>query len=386
MQRFIALITLFCSCGFTAKAQQQPVNLLQKSIQNIKNYRSISFEVMQVDKNMLSTDTTVSKTREAIVQNADGYITAQNLLSLTQAGKLYNREVYTRGKLYSLDLKDSIYTEDTRPNKVTNSLTGYINQVTYLLNKKSGQISRLKDSLIAGKFCYGFFARVYDTIVNNQHNYTYQYIYLNPKTLLPVYLKEQGSGSATKGGYEIGRVNVFNERRFDNYMLNKHVNPSVFVFNRTGFYSETTAMLPQGALAPAVNVQSLTGMSLPATQFKNKVMLLQFGSVTCGANALANPLMNRLSAKYSGRNAAIACIYSEETPVQAQKYIEANNIHFPVYLGSSQLKRKFQTKGTPNFYLVDRQGIIVKSINGYSDGLEQELSKAIDGLLVADTK
>ncbi len=386
MYRFLIILSLHIICTYATQAQQQPVGILQQSVQNIKSHRSIVFNVLRVDKNLFSNDTAVTQSQETILQNTAGQITAQNQLSLTEKGKPYYREIFTGGKTYGLDLKDSVYNVETQPKTIANSLTNYINQVTAVINNKQRKLTRLKDTLVAGNPCYGFFVSAYDTVENNQHNYTYRYFYLSKKTLLPVYTKEVAAATATKGGYEIGRINVFTERRFANYILNQAVKPSTFAFNLTGLDPETKVMLPEGTVAPAIAVRHLNGSGLPAGQFANKIVLLQFGSVTCTANALANPLMNRLASKYANSNAAIACIYSEETPAQAQKYIQANNIRFPVYLGSSRLKHKYQTTGTPNFYLINQQGIIVKSINGYTDHLEQELNAAIDGLLATSTK
>lgn len=386
MPRILIITLLIAFCSQQISAQQQPLAILQQSVQNIKSHRSIAFEVLRVDKNFFSNDTAVTQSLETILQNNTGQITAQNQLSLTKTGEPYYREIFTGGKMYGMDLKDSVYNVETQPKTIANSLTYYISQVTAIINKKEPKLTRLKDTVIAKNPCYGFFVSAYDTVENNQHNYTHRYFYLSKQTLLPVYTKEVAAASATKGGYDIGRINVFTERRFTNYTLNHAVKPSVFAFNLTGLDPETKAMLPEGAVTPAITVRHLNGSGLPAGQFANKVVLLQFGSVTCAANALANPLMNRLASKYANSNAAIACIYSEETPAQSQKYIEANDIHFPVFLGSSRLKRKFQTTGTPNFYLINQQGIIVKSINGYTDHLEQDLNAAIDGLLVTSAK
>ena len=386
MPRIIIITLLITICGQYIKAQQQPITILQQSIQNIKSHRSIAFNVLRVDKNFFSNDTAVTQSRETVLQNTTGQITAQNQLLLTQSGKSYYREIFTGGKMYGLDLKDSVYSEDKEPKTIANSLTYYVSKVNSLIDSKAHKLTLLKDTMVAGVSCYGFFLRAYDTVENNQHNYTHRYFYLSKKTLLPVYTKEVAAASATKGGYEIGRISVFTERRFSNYTLNQAVKPSVFAFNLTGLDPETKTMLPEGAEAPAFTIRSLSGAGIPANQFAGKVVLLQFGSVTCAANVLANPVMNRLITKYANRNAAIACIYSEETAAQAQKYIDANYIHFPVYLGSGRLKRKFQTTGTPNFYLINQQGIIVKSINGYSDGLEKELNTALDNLLATEVK
>lgn len=267
---------------------------------------------------------------------------------------------------------------ESRNDKIYNSINDYLNQLKYAITNKAKNISRQKDTMINRVSCYSFFVRSYDTVENNNHNYTYQYFYISKKTMLPVFVKEIGSGSAEKGGYSLGRVNVFNETYFNHYKLNKAPDPSIFTFNRNGFDLENKTMLAEGSAAPQIQVRHLRGNMLPPDNFKNKVVLLAFGSTTCAANPLANPVMNRLLAKYKANDVLIFGIYSEETPEQVKNYIQANDITFPVYLGSSRLKKKFKTIGTPNFYLIDKRGVVVKSIEGYSDSLEEVLTTALN--------
>ena len=98
----------------------------------------------------------------------------------------------------------------------------------------------------------------------------------------------------------------------------------------------------------------------------------------CSANALANPMMNRLFKKYNPANVSFAYILTGETPLQAGNYIKANGIKFPVYFTDLKTKKSFKTIGTPGFYLLDKNGAVLMSSNGYSDKLESQLSAKID--------
>lgn len=92
-------------------------------------------------------------------------------------------------------------------------------------------------------------------------------------------------------------------------------------------------------------------------------------------------MLNRINEKYAASNFSIACIYTGETTQQAKSYIKTNGIKFPVYLTDLKTKKSFKTMGTPGFYLLDKNGVVLMSSNGYSDELEGQLSAKIDQAL-----
>ena len=92
-------------------------------------------------------------------------------------------------------------------------------------------------------------------------------------------------------------------------------------------------------------------------------------------------MLNRLHEKYNASEVAVISIYTDETSEQVSKYVTANDLKFPVYIGSRGQKKSYHTLGTPNFYILDREGKVVESVNGFSDDLEQRLERKIDKLL-----
>lgn len=140
-------------------------------------------------------------------------------------------------------------------------------------------------------------------------------------------------------------------------------------------------MLTPGTIAPPLDLKDLANKQVPSSNFKNKVVLSDFGGTACAANPLANPMLNRLHQRYSSAHVAIVSIYTDETPGQVNKYVTSNGLLFPVYLGTRQNKKAYSTLRTPNFYLLNRKGVIIESINGYSGDLEEKLERRINNLL-----
>lgn len=210
------------------------------------------------------------------------------------------------------------------------------------------------------------------------HSFTYKYVVIDKKLWLPVFTRENSAGVLEKGGYVIGRVSMFKEEQYYNHRVDQKIKPGVFEFSKAGFGLKNSTMLADGSMAPALTVMSLNNQVVPSSEFANKLYLVEFGATDCPANALANPMLNNLYQKYASKQFAIACIYTGESAAQLTKYATANNIKFPMYLGSRKLKQDFKTIAVPNFYLVDKDGRVIKSFNGYSDDLERELSLLIE--------
>ncbi|WP_342648231.1 TlpA disulfide reductase family protein [Mucilaginibacter sp. CSA2-8R] len=376
----LMIIGLFIFYPF-AKAQQNPASTLKRAVEVGEKPRFISYTATTVKKNIFSdNDTSVTRISETLTRSAQRKIVAQNTTNSDRFGHPVFRDVFIHDTLYTLDFRDSVYSFQVHPKTVIGSLTDYLEELKYVIDRIPSLVQQRPDTVIDRRICYSFFVKRYDTVVNNNHDFTHLYFYLDEKTLLPVYTKELGAGSASKGGYSLGRVNVFNERRFANFKIGQVPNATTFKFDKVGFDVENKQMLENGSVAPLIQVANLTGKKVSPEEFKNKTLLIEFGSTTCGANPLAIPMLNRLAEKHKASEVTILSIYSDETTKQIRDYVDANNINVPIYKGNIKLKKSFKTVGTPNFYLIDKNGLVVRAFHGYSDTLENELTLAINEL------
>lgn len=378
MKKIWLIILGLCFVCFT-NAQIQPLPILQKSINKINSLKSVSYAVETIQKNPFSNgDTSFIKTQEILAFDKNGLIKAMDKKISINKGQTELREIYLNDTLSNVNPKDSLYSIDKKPKKIGNGLRSFVDLIEYNLTKNPSKIAQHKDTTINHITCYNFFIKSYDTIENNNHNYTHVDVFVNKATLMPICTKEVAVGSFSKEGHALGRLNAYNEVHFSDYRFNEKINPTVFHFDKTGFELYNDKMLADGTITPEIKVKDLDNHEVAASSFKNKILLVEFGSTVCGANPLANPMLNRLNKKYGAKDVAIVSIYSEETPDQVKKYIESNNLQFPIYLGNKKIKRDFKTVGTPGFYLVNKDGKIIKSSDGYSDELEKDLSKEIE--------
>lgn len=380
MKKNLLIVLVICLVNLTTNAQTVSVNLLKSAVDKVQKIKNISYTASSIDNNPFSVgDTTISESKETVVLDGLGNIIAQNILSNINNYQSHFRTIYRNDTLYHIDLKDSLYSFDLYPKNVSNSLKYFINGANYAIKRRL-KILPLKDTIVNNVSCYSLFINVYDTIENNNHNFTHQYLYLNKQTLLPMLTKEIGVGNAEKEGHSIGRLNFYNLTKYTYDKLNGKPANDLFYFKSAGFEIKYENMLAEGGVSPAILVKDLSNKTIPTSYFQNKILLLEFGSTLCGANPLANPMLNRLFKKFNRPDVLITAIYSEETPEQLKKYIKANNLQFPVFLSNKKMKRHFHAVGTPNFYIIDKNGNITKSINGYSDQLEKRITEEIDRL------
>ncbi|MEO3403039.1 TlpA disulfide reductase family protein [Mucilaginibacter sp. CAU 1740] len=375
----VLLISLFIS--FFAYGQNKAALSLQKTVDKVQSLKTLSYSYHLTQKNPLSEgDTNYINMRCLLKFNAHGLTKQKRDKTISGKGQPQFEVVLRNDTLYQLDLDDSTYSFHTKPeaDQVNLGMMSVIEQIQYALEKNRPNIFQRKDTVINGLSCSYFFIKSFDEMVNGRHDFTYDYVAINKATLLPVFFKEIGAGITEKGGQTIGRLTFFEEAHFTNIKINQAIPANALNFDLASFSLQNKQLLTEGSMAPALKLKNLQNKDVPLTDFNNKILLIAFDATNCAANALANPVLNRISKKYASSNFSIVSIFTSEAADKVSKYKEANHLEFPVYLGVLQTKKAFKTVGTPNFYLVDKDGRIVKSVDGYNDDMEKELVAKID--------
>lgn len=381
MRKQLALFIFMTIYHLTSIAQSNPKKLLQRVIANLDTCHYLYFEAKEIEKNPFSeNDTTRSKSAEAM-NFTRGVILRQNILRNNYNSKTNSRSIFMHDTLYDIDLNNHLYSIEYHPKYISNSIMDVRSEIEHAIHMDSNKIILRKDTTIDRIPCYNFYINAYDTIENNNHNYTHQFLYISKETYMPIYIKRAGAGNAVKNGYSLGRVSFFSEKHFHNYKFSSSSVGEAFQFDKSGFNIRNLKMLANGTSAPEILVKNLSDNRLvPPSNFENKIILIEFGSTACPANPLANPMLNRLNKEFSSNDLLVVGVYCQETSEQIQNYINHNHIQFPIFLGNIELQTSFQTVGTPNFYLIDKGGKIVKNFDGYNDKLEKQITDEINRL------
>jgi thiol-disulfide isomerase/thioredoxin len=142
--------------------------------------------------------------------------------------------------------------------------------------------------------------------------------------------------------------------------------------------------------APEFTVKDLEGHDVSLSEYKGKVVLVNFWATWCGPCLTEIPWLIELQQKYASRGFVILGVAMDdegkkvvEPWVQKERF-DVNGqqaaINYPILLGNDAVFEKFGGIGLPTSVLISRDGKKVKTIIGIAPGPE-DLAKVIEGQL-----
>jgi peroxiredoxin len=109
--------------------------------------------------------------------------------------------------------------------------------------------------------------------------------------------------------------------------------------------------------APDLNVTDIQGGQLTLSQFRGKVVLLDFWAVDCGGCVIEIPWYVEFDKKY--RNKGLQLIGLDmygESPAYIKPFMQKAQMQYPVAVGNDDIGKRFQADQLPKTMLIDRQG------------------------------
>src|SRR5437867_10036256 len=145
-----------------------------------------------------------------------------------------------------------------------------------------------------------------------------------------------------------------------------------------------------GKPAPEVTFKDLDGKDVPLSQFKGKVVLVNFWATWCEPCQIEIPWLIEMQQKYSSKGFIVLGVDVDDegnNVVSAYTAKERFNVNgqnlpmnYPVLRGNDAVADKFGgLLGYPTSFLISRDGKIVKKTQGLID--YEEISKAIESQL-----
>ncbi|HXN94858.1 MAG TPA: cytochrome c biogenesis protein CcdA [Candidatus Acidoferrales bacterium] len=145
-----------------------------------------------------------------------------------------------------------------------------------------------------------------------------------------------------------------------------------------------------GQPAPEVTFKDLDGKDATLTQYKGKVVLVNFWATWCDPCYVEIPWLIEMQQKYEAKGFTVLGISMDEegksavTPFLAKERFNVNGqkfpMNYPIVIGSDDVADKFGgLLGYPTSFLISRDGKIVKKVQGLIS--YEELTKAIESQL-----
>lgn len=136
-------------------------------------------------------------------------------------------------------------------------------------------------------------------------------------------------------------------------------------------------LLPTGLQAPDFTVQDRNGKSVKLSDFRGKVVVLDFWATWCGPCQKSLPLTNSVAQQFAGKGVVVLAVNVWDTPDAFQAWLpqhadlEALDFAIDTSPKGQLATQLYQVSGIPTQYVIDKSGKIVTSFVGASDSDDQ---------------
>jgi peroxiredoxin len=139
--------------------------------------------------------------------------------------------------------------------------------------------------------------------------------------------------------------------------------------------------------APDFTLPDLNGNNVKLSEMLGKgPVFISFWATWCGPCKKEIPELINVFKKYNSKGLEVLAISTDRSGQSAVKpFVEAAKIPYRILLDQSGevFSRKYKGTGIPYGFLLNKDGIIVKSYYGLMPGFEESLSKEVEKLLPA---
>lgn len=120
---------------------------------------------------------------------------------------------------------------------------------------------------------------------------------------------------------------------------------------------------------PALASEKLTGeegLTTLLAQHKGDVIYLDFWASWCGPCRKSFPWLDEMQTRFNDKGFTVVSVNLDANYALAQEFLTQHPISFSVVFDpKGKTAKKYQVKGMPTSYLIDRSGVIIKGHTGF---------------------
>ena len=136
-----------------------------------------------------------------------------------------------------------------------------------------------------------------------------------------------------------------------------------------------------GDIAPDFTSKDVNGNTVKLSDYKGKVILIEFWATWCPPCREFTPVLNKIYEKYKDKGFVILALTPEENIDTVMSYIKGYDIIYPVLITDMKTTRRYGVISIPVSFLVNREGNVSEKHLGVTRDIVQELSSGIEKLL-----
>jgi peroxiredoxin len=140
---------------------------------------------------------------------------------------------------------------------------------------------------------------------------------------------------------------------------------------------------------PDFTLKDLNGRNVSLSQFRGKVVVLNFWMTTCPPCREEMPAFQKLQTKFGTQGVVVVGVSVDDNPRIAGSFARKLGVKYtllihPTLMFSESEQKRFAFVGLPTTYLIDREGIIRKKVIGFE--YPEEFEQSVRDFLSNETR
>ena len=137
----------------------------------------------------------------------------------------------------------------------------------------------------------------------------------------------------------------------------------------------TPTGLGPGKTAPDFKLKTLDGKEISLSDYRGKVVLINFWATWCPPCREEMPLFKRVYERYKDKGFEILAVSTDSSAGPVRKFVKEYKLRFPVLIDNGNVSNLYGVQGLPTSFLINREGKVVKVRLGRYKELEEDLKE-----------
>lgn len=191
-------------------------------------------------------------------------------------------------------------------------------------------------------------------------------LWIDKKTNLPFKVRREMSHNITVRtckNAEFNKLDINDFKASDYFPLDYVIKPYGFKQNS----NKKNVLLNHKA--PNWTLKALNNQSISLSDFKSKILMIQFTSVSCGPCRASIPFLKNLQNEYEEADFTFVAIESTSDNTNVLKnYMKQNQLNYKFLLSNKQVLKDYFITSFPVFFILDENRVVKAVLNGYGEG------------------
>lgn len=145
---------------------------------------------------------------------------------------------------------------------------------------------------------------------------------------------------------------------------------------------QSAATSYQKQKAPAFTLNDIAGEKFSLSDFKGKVVLIDFWATWCPPCVMSSPEVEKLSTDYKNQPVVVLSLSLDDNADSVRNFLKTHKISNRVAIAANtDIPEHYAVRGIPAFYLIDQNGFVVRAWEGFSPAMPSYWRKEIEILL-----